>query len=135
MKDYERITALLKEFNLTANKLSKLLGLSSPQIFYDIKRGKCGISKELSNKIQEKFSNINRAWLLYGEGDMLKEMINIEADNGSAATVVGDATVNNSNNKNNSVNAELLELLKKSSSQIDELLHQNAELIKLISKK
>lgn len=71
MTDSERIIKLLKYLELSANKLSKELGMATPQIFYDIKAGRCGISKDLSRKINEKFININPVWLLTGAGTMV----------------------------------------------------------------
>lgn len=68
----ERVFNLLKYTGLSARALAKKLELKGPQIFYDIKAGKCGISKDLADKIQEKFQNINKTWLLTGEGEMLK---------------------------------------------------------------
>lgn len=70
--EYQRIADLLDYLGLNALGLSKELGLKTPQIFYDIKSGKCGISKGLAQKIQEHFLNINPAWLVTGEGEMLK---------------------------------------------------------------
>lgn len=72
MTDYERIEQVLKYLGKNSRSLSTCLGLSSPQIFYDIKAGKCGISKKLALKIQEYFLEINPDWLLTGEGEMLK---------------------------------------------------------------
>ena len=72
MNDYERIRQVLEYLNLNASTLSRELGLKTPQIFYDIKAKKCGISKDLANKIQEKFYDIDKTWLLTGEGEMLK---------------------------------------------------------------
>lgn len=71
MTDYQRIEQLLKHFDMNARSLSLVLGLKSPQIFYDIKAGKCGISKMLATKIQEHLVNISEAWLLTGKGKML----------------------------------------------------------------
>lgn len=73
MADYQRIEQLLKHLNMSARALALALGLKNPQIFYDIKAEKCGISKELAIKIQEHFLNISAAWLLTGEGEMLKD--------------------------------------------------------------
>lgn len=70
----ERVFNLLKYTGLSARALANKLGLKGPQIFYDIKAGKCGISKDLADKIQEKFQNINKTWLLTGEGEMLKSI-------------------------------------------------------------
>lgn len=73
----ERVFNLLKYTGLSARALANRLELKGPQIFYDIKAGKCGISKDLADKIQEKFQNINKTWLLTGEGEMLKPPSNI----------------------------------------------------------
>lgn len=50
MTDNQRIEEIKKYANLSANALSKEIGLKNPQIFYDIKAGKCGISKDLATK-------------------------------------------------------------------------------------
>ena len=55
MTDYQRIEQLLKHLDMSARALALALGLKNPQIFYDIKAEKCGISKELAAKIQERF--------------------------------------------------------------------------------
>lgn len=73
MADYQRIEQVLKHCGLSARALALAIGLKSPQIFYDIKAEKCGISKELATKIQDYFLNISAAWLLTGEGEMLKD--------------------------------------------------------------
>lgn len=83
MNDNQRIDELKKHLKLSSNALAKALNLKSPQIFYDIKAGKCGISKDLATKIQDKYFNVNMSWLLTGEGEMLKTddnlpMINYE---------------------------------------------------------
>ncbi|MCM1222174.1 MAG: S24 family peptidase [Lachnospiraceae bacterium] len=87
MTDYQRIESVLKYLGMSARAFSIALGLSSPQIFYDIKAGKCGISKDLSNKIQEHYLNINPAWLLTGEGDMLR---NVESRNEGIEALIHD---------------------------------------------
>lgn len=86
MTEYQRIEQLLKYKEMSARALAIALGLKSPQIFYDIKAGKCGISKELATKIQDYFLNISAAWLLTGEGDMISRDTTI----GTAKNVSGD---------------------------------------------
>lgn len=81
MTDYQRIEQLLKHLDMSARALALALGLKNPQIFYDIKAEKCGISKELAAKIQERFFSISAAWLLTGEGEMLKESQSSEINN------------------------------------------------------
>ena len=73
MSDYQRIENVLKYLGMSARAFSIAIGLSSPQIFYDIKAQKCGISKDLANKIQDCYLNINAVWLLTGEGEMLRD--------------------------------------------------------------
>lgn len=71
MTDIEVIAKVAEYTGLSFNKLAKEIGLTSPQTFYDIKAGKHGISKELAEKIHARYLNINEAWLLTGNGDML----------------------------------------------------------------
>lgn len=71
MTDIEIITKVAEYAELSFNKLAKEIGLTSPQTFYDIKAGKHGISKELAEKIHARYLNINEAWLLTGNGEML----------------------------------------------------------------
>ena len=72
MTDIEIIAKVAEYTGLSFNKLAKEIGLTSPQTFYDIKAGKHGISKELAEKIHARYLNINEAWLLTGNGEMLK---------------------------------------------------------------
>lgn len=69
MTEYQRLEIIKKDLGISYAGMSKKLGLKSPQAFYDIKSGKCGISKDLAKKIQEIFL-INATWLLTGEGEM-----------------------------------------------------------------
>lgn len=71
MTDIEIIAKVAEYTGLSFNKLAKEIGLTSPQTFYDIKAGKHGISKELAEKIHARYLNINEAWLLTGNGEML----------------------------------------------------------------
>lgn len=71
MNDKERIEALKTFSGLNFNALSKFLGLSGPSVFYDIKNGRHGITKDFADKILAKYPDISRVWLLTGEGEML----------------------------------------------------------------
>lgn len=84
MTDYQRIEEIKKHVNLSANALSKEIGLKNPQIFYDIKAGKCGISKDLATKIKARFFNFDLTWILTGAGNML------ESENRMALIDYGD---------------------------------------------
>ena len=72
MTDYQRIEFLLNTLNFRSVRAFAVALDVSPQIFYDIKAGKCGISRELARVILEKYSSINPEWLLYNEGNPLK---------------------------------------------------------------
>ena len=72
MTDSERIRAIEKLKNLSTNALAKDLKLKAAQTLYDIHKGKHGISKELAEIISAKYLDINKLWLLTGEGEMLK---------------------------------------------------------------
>lgn len=87
MTDYQRIESLLNALNYRSVRAFAVSLDVNPQIFYDIKAGKCGISRDLSRAILEKYSSINPEWLLYGEGEMLK-----------TTTFSGDITVNGNGN-------------------------------------
>jgi hypothetical protein len=90
MTDYQRIESLLNALNYRSARAFAVSLDVNPQIFYDIKAGKCGISRDLSRVILEKYSSINPEWLLYGEGEMLK----------TTPTFSGDITVNGNGNTN-----------------------------------
>lgn len=76
MTDFQRIEEIKKYLGLSYNKMATAMDFPSPQVFYDIKAGKCGISYDTAKKIQEYFKNssreINFNWLLTGEGEMLR---------------------------------------------------------------
>lgn len=90
MTDNQRIESLLHALNFRSVRAFAVSLDVNPQIFYDIKAGKCGISRDLSRIILEKYSSINPEWLLYGEGEMLK----------ATHTISGDITVTGNGNTN-----------------------------------
>lgn len=64
--DIERIQMIADMNGLSLNAFARSLGYKSAQIFYDIKKGKHRISRELANKIHEKYLNFDLAWILTG---------------------------------------------------------------------
>lgn len=91
MTDYQRIESLLNALNYRSVRAFAVSLDVNPQIFYDIKAGKCGISRDLSRVILEKYSSINPEWLLYGEGEMLKPSI---TTNSGDITITGNGNTN-----------------------------------------
>ena len=66
---------LLKELGMNPKQLSDSLGKERPQWAYDIlnENKNVGISKNIAEVVCEKFPQINKSWLLTGEGDMLTQ--------------------------------------------------------------
>lgn len=56
---------------MSTNKFAHVVGLKRSENLYQIKRGSFGISKELSSLITKKYPQINRSWLLTGDGQMM----------------------------------------------------------------
>lgn len=64
---------ILKYSNLNAKAFSEKIGLDRPQAVYDIQKGKTkSISHAMMIKITSVFPELNKSWLLTGEGSMLK---------------------------------------------------------------
>ncbi len=70
----ERLSAILRQYDISINALSKRLGLDRPQVLYDIMNGKTkSITEGMASKIISVFSDISKSWLLSGEGEMFLE--------------------------------------------------------------
>ena len=70
----EVIIKLLDYSKLNVKQFSEKLGMKRGQAIYDIMSGKTRrISEKLANQIISEFPEINRSWLLTGEGEMLKD--------------------------------------------------------------
>ena len=91
--DKQVLDDLLKFLNTNARQLSIALGMNTPQAFYDIRSGKCGISKALAGKIQEKFPNVNTDYLLTGKGNISGT---VNGDNTTGVVIQGQNSLTNS---------------------------------------
>lgn len=68
------IDKILEHFQLNTKSFSEKIGLDRPQAIYDIQTGKTkNVSPRMADKIISVFPNIDRRWLLTGEGDMIKQ--------------------------------------------------------------
>lgn len=115
MTDYQRIESLLNALNYRSVRAFAVSLDVNPQIFYDIKAGKCGISRDLSRVILEKYSSINPEWLLYGEGEMLKTTPTFSGDitvtgNGNTNIGHGNTYINDTGNNNDATYIEVEEV-------------------------
>lgn len=69
---WRRIEAVLQWANMSANYFARHIGLSRGENLYQIKRGNNGISRALAERIVTAFPQVSRAWLLTGDGKMLR---------------------------------------------------------------
>jgi len=70
MTPSERIKALIKHSGLNAHSFSKALGYSSGALIYRTLNDNVNISVELAERIQSRFPEISKGWLVFDEGDM-----------------------------------------------------------------
>lgn len=89
MTDTERISKLLEYTGLNGKKFALRIGLSYPDTIYHIVNGRNGISNKLSERIRMAYPEIERAWLLLGEGPMVREA---ESDQAAKPTPSGKST-------------------------------------------
>lgn len=71
MESWQRLEAVIKWADMSTNFFARHIGLSRPDIFYNIKSGKGVLSNNLARRIVDKFPEISIGWLLSGEGEML----------------------------------------------------------------
>lgn len=69
-KCWPRLEAVIRWANMSTNYFARHIGLARGENLYQIKRGNNGISLNLADRIVKCFPEINKLWLLTGEGDM-----------------------------------------------------------------
>lgn len=72
MTDAERIRTLLEYTRMNGKNFARRIGLSYPDSIYHILRGRNGISDKLADRIAMTFPQIDKGWLLTGEGSMFR---------------------------------------------------------------
>lgn len=72
MTDAQRINALLEYTKLNGKNFALRIGLGYPDSIYHIQRERNGISDKLADRIVMAFPEIDKGWLLTGEGDMFR---------------------------------------------------------------
>lgn len=71
MNAAERIQALIDNMGLNAKIFSEQCGYDRPQVIYDLLKGRTrNISASMCDKIMRAVPNLNRTWLLTGDGEM-----------------------------------------------------------------
>lgn len=122
MAGTEIITKVLSYCGLNGKSFSEKIGLERPQAIYDIQNGKTrNISSKMADKIISVFPEINKGWLLSGEGKMLKGQVDETEEEANPNT--SDMTIN-----------RLLDALERRDQQVAEAMAQNSRLINVIER-
>lgn len=67
----EIIDRITEKYNISVNELAKRLGYNRAQTIYDIQKGKTkNISDKMADRFIDTFPELNRVWLLTGQGLM-----------------------------------------------------------------
>ena len=73
LDNWQRIEQIIKWAGFASvSAFAREIGLNRSENLYQIKRGNNGISKDLAESIAAKFPQVSKAWLLTGEGVMLR---------------------------------------------------------------
>lgn len=68
------INKVIEYSGLSAASFAVRIGVKTTQAIYDLQKGRTkSISQSIANKISSCYPEINRTWLLTGEGDMLND--------------------------------------------------------------
>ena len=70
LNHWERMEAVIRWANMTTNHFALHIGLRRGENLYQIKRGNNGISLDVANHVVKTFPQINKLWLLTGDGEM-----------------------------------------------------------------
>lgn len=78
MEVKDRIKAILEHYNLTVSEFVVKAKIKTGQAVYDLLSGKTkSISMSMENKILSCFQDLDKVWLLTGEGKMFRDDISI----------------------------------------------------------
>ena len=73
LDNWQRIEQIIKWAGFASvSAFAREIGLNRSENLYQIKRGNNGISKDLADTIVSRFPDVSKAWLLTGEGSMLR---------------------------------------------------------------
>lgn len=71
--NWQRIESVIKWANMSTNYFARHIGLARGENLYQIKRGNNGISFDVANRIVACFPQVDKLWLLTGEGQMFSD--------------------------------------------------------------
>ena len=119
MTPAERIEEVLRYTRTNVKTLSERLGYARPQGLYDVAAGRTKtISQDLARKIITAWPEISQAWLLTGDGEMLR-----------GGVQVGGSNFGRIQSDDINLGAESVSI---TSSDVRELISQNGKLIDII---
>ena len=73
LTDWQRIEMVIQQSKLTVNAFARHIGLPRGENLYQIKKGNNGISLDVAKRIVSKFPQVDKLWLLTGDGQMLRD--------------------------------------------------------------
>ena len=76
MSNIDRIKEVVHSSKMSVKRFGEHIGLKTPQVLYDVLKGRNGISKDLASKIASKYPHYNTAWLLTGTSATLPPATN-----------------------------------------------------------
>lgn len=126
MEVKDRIKAILEYYHLSVNEFVTQTRVKTGQAVYDLLSGKTkSISQSMEDKILSCFQDINRAWLLTGEGEMIKQSVQQMLNGDNNTQIAGNNNhVNLPSTLDKAINeiAEQRKLVAKAQEQIDRLI-------------
>lgn len=126
MEVKDRIKAILDYYHLSVNEFVSETRVKTGQAVYDLLSGKTkSISQSMEDKILSCFQDINRAWLLTGEGEMIKPSVQQMLNGDNNTQIAGNNNhVNLPSTLDKAINeiAEQRKLVAKAQEQIDRLI-------------
>lgn len=70
---WNRINKIIARSGMNTNAFAQHIGLPRGENLYQIKRGNNGISRDVADRICKAFPEVNKLWLLTGEGPAFAE--------------------------------------------------------------
>lgn len=126
MEVKERIKAILDYYHLSVNDFVAQTQIKTGQAVYDLLSGKTkSISQSMESKILSCFQDVDRTWLLTGEGEMIKPLVQQMLNGDNNTQIAGNNNqINLSSTLDKAINeiAEQRKLVSKAQEQIDRLI-------------
>lgn len=132
METKDRIKAILDYYGLSVNEFAIKAQVKTGQAVYDMLSGKTkSISSAMENKILSCFPEISRAWLLTGEGEMLKASVAQETAGDRSPNINGNGNHNQVAGRDINVSSsdveKLIDIVNAQQTTIAELVRTNQE--------